>query len=311
MAAAESAGQTPGPGQVFLDHVGWFVADIDRAEANFTRLGFTLTPFSAQNNADPLGGAAKAAGTGNHCAMLGQGYLEILTAIPGMVTPLAEQLRAGIARYNGIHLIALTIDDAEAAGRRLEEHGFAPEPVVHLRRPVETADGGAAEVAFSVVRLAPGAMPEGRVQMLVQRTPELAWQDRFITRDNGVTGLFGVLLCVTDPAEAADRFARYAGKSAAGDQAYSSVQLDRGRLGFVTPDRCRELLPEAGIPCTPFIAAIGLAALDPAATGKFMSGRGVDTAAGADGLVHVPAMEAMGATLVIHPAGEEWPPSAG
>lgn len=302
--------QTPGPGQIFLDHVGWFVPDIARAEAAFARLGFNLTPYVAQHNADPGGGPPKPAGTGNHCAMLETGYLEILTAVPGMETPLADQLRAGVARYTGLHLIALTTDDAEAARERLAKSGFAPDETVLLRRPVETADGGEAEVSFSVVRLPHGTMPEGRVQMLSQNTPELCWQDRFITRDNGITGLSGVLLCVTDPAEAAGRFARYAGRRATGSDEYSEVQLDRGRLGFATPDRCRDLLPDVGIPCTPFIAAVGIGAGDPLVTRKYFSAHGIDSAMDTDGLVYVPAIEAMGATLVIHSDDMEWPPVA-
>jgi len=303
---AEKA-QTPGPGQIFLDHVGWFVPDIGRAEAAFTRLGFTLTPYVAQHNADPAGGPPKPAGTGNHCAMLESGYLEILTAVPGMETPLAEQLRAGVSRYTGLHLIALTVDDAEAARARLAKAGFAPDETVHLRRPVEAADGGEAEVSFSVVRLPPGTMPEGRIQMLRQNTPELCWQDRLITRDNGITGLSGVLLCVTDPSEAAERFARYAGCKASGSGEYRAVQLDRGRLGFATPDRCRELLPEVGIPCIPFIAAVGLRSADLAATKKYFSAHGIDTVGDTDDPLYVPAMEAMGAMLVIHSNDSEWP----
>lgn len=305
-----SGGQTPGPGEVFLDHVGWYVPDIDRAEAAFTRLGFTLTPFAAQQNADPAGGPPQPAGTGNHCAMLETGYLEVLTAIPGQETPLAEQLRAGIARYTGVHLIALTVADAEAARGRLEREGFNPEPTVHLRRPVVTADGGEAEVAFSVIRLAPGAMPEGRIQTVVQHTPELAWQDGFITRENGISGLSGVLICVNDPSQAADRFARYTGCTAAASGEYGSVQLDRGRLGFATPARCRELLPDVGIPCTPFIAAVGLVNPDPMTTRTCLSGHGIGTAVDADDLVHIPAMVAQGATLVVHPPDVQWPPAA-
>ncbi|MHA1107973.1 MAG: VOC family protein [Alphaproteobacteria bacterium] len=302
-------GQTPGPGEIFLDHVAWFVPDIARAEAAFTNLGFTLTPFVAQHNADPGGGPPIPAGTGNHCAMLETGYMEILTAIPGMETKLADQLRTGVARYTGLHLIALTTDDAEATRARLQEAGFEPGETVHLRRPVEAADGGEAEVSFSVIRVAPKTMPEGRIQMLSQNTPELCWQDRFITRENGVTGLSGMLLCVNDPLEAADRFARYAGRQAAGSGEYRFVQLDRGRLGFATPDRCRKLLPDVGIPCTPFMAAIGLAARDPLDTRRYLTDHGFNSAMDSEGLLYISAMDSMGATLVIHGDDIEWPPA--
>ena len=305
-----AAGQTPGPGKVFLDHVGWFVHDMDRASAAFTRLGFTLTPFVEHNNAGPDGGPGQPTGTGNRCAMLETGYLEVLTSITGVETALAEQLRAGVARYTGLHLIAFSVADADAEHGRLEGEGFGPLPAVHLRRPVETEDGGAAEVAFSVVRLPPGTMAEGRVQLLTQDTPEFAWQERFITRANGVTGLDGVLLCVDDPADSAGRFARFVGREAEGGADYFSLQLDRGRLGFATPARCHELMPRMGIPCTPFIAALGLTSADPAATMSFLARQAVDASREPDGIVRVPPLEAMGATLVIHADGTQWPPAA-
>jgi hypothetical protein len=89
------------------------------------------------------------------------------------------------------------------------------------------------------------------------------------------------------------------------------VQLDRGRLGFATPARCRELLPDVGIPCTPFIAAVGLVNPDPMTTRSCLSGHGIGAAVDADDLVYIPAMEAQGATLVVHPPDVEWPPAAG
>ena len=57
--------QTPSGDQIFLDHVGWFVPDMEAAGRAFEALGFTLTPFVAQHNADPAGGPPNPAGTGN------------------------------------------------------------------------------------------------------------------------------------------------------------------------------------------------------------------------------------------------------
>jgi hypothetical protein len=300
--------QTPGERQVFLDHVGWFVPSIERAGALFERLGFTLTPFVAQHNADPKGGPPVPAGTGNRCAMLRRGYLELLCAVPGLDTPLSRQLDDAVARYPGIHLIALTVGDAERAHRRLNDLGFDPQPPVHLRRPVETPDGGEAEVGFTVLRVPPEKMPEGRVQMLTQNTPDLVWQDRFLARENGVTGLGGVLLCVADPQEAATRYARFAGKSAVGDRHYMSVELDRGRLGFATRRRAQEFMPGVAIPALPFMAAVGLQAADPDRTRRFFEGRSiVPMDEGADWLC-VDPVDAGGGALMIRAGAEAWPP---
>lgn len=285
---------------------------MEQAAAAFGRLGFALTPLVAQTNADPAGGPPVQAGTGNRCAMLRRGYLEILAAVPGLETPLVQQLQTALARYTGLHLIAFTVADAAAAHARITDDGFHPLAMVHLRRPVETPDGAGAddgEAVFSVVRLPPGEMAEGRIQMLTQHTPELVWQDRFITRDNGIAALSGVLLCMDDPAEAAGRFARFTGRRAAGGGDYFFLALDRGRLGFATPDGCRTMLPGLRIPSSPFMAAVAFEAPDAALCRRRLESAGV-AVADLHGMLRVGANDAMGAEMVIHGPAGHWPPGA-
>jgi len=301
--------QTPKAGEVYLDHVGWFVPDMTTAGAAFERLGFTLTPFVAQSNADPAGGPPKQAGTGNRCAMLRRGYLEILAAVEGADTPLVHQHRAAVARYVGVHLLAFTVADARAAHARLAAEGFAPLDPVHLRRPI-AAERGEAEVAFTVVRVPPAKMPEGRIQFLTQETPDLVWQKRLIARDNGIAALAGALICVADAEEAAARYARFLGRSARGDGDYASIALDRGRLGFATPARCRALLPGINFVQPPVIAAVALAADDVAAARLFCRSRGIPIAFGGDSRFCVDPGAAMGAALLVHGPDDVWPPAS-
>src|SRR5947209_14862560 len=129
--------QLPSPGAVFLDHVAHFVPEMNAAAAALERCGFCLTPFTAQTNrAD---GRPVPAGTGNRCAMLRQGYVEILTATAD--TDLARQLRERIADHVGLHLAAFSSADTAAEHRRLAAAGFPTVPLVELRRPVTTEAG--------------------------------------------------------------------------------------------------------------------------------------------------------------------------
>lgn len=301
-------GQLPEPGQVFLDHVAWFVPDMAAAELSFDRLGFTLTPYTPQNNAGPDGPVA--AGTGNRCAMLDAGYLEILTSVPGSETALSRQLDAAMGRYSGVHLLAFATADAEAEGRRLEALGFHTLPVVHLRRPVEDA-GEDAEAAFTVLRLAPGAMAEGRIQFLTHHTPDLVWRPRFMAADNAVSGLSGVVIAVDDVADAARRYGDFTGRAPVSGGDNAVIALDRGSLILAGPENCRALVPGMELPAMPFIAAVMLESSDMAATGEYLKGRGVDVRAldpgAGPGALLVPAAHALGASLVIHPAGWPWP----
>src|SRR6185369_183631 len=91
-----AAAQAPKPGKLTLDHIAHFVPDLDNASPALEKLGFTLTPFSAQSHRLEPGGPLLPAGTGNRCIMLKRGYLECLA--PTGDTTVANQLRTAIQR---------------------------------------------------------------------------------------------------------------------------------------------------------------------------------------------------------------------
>jgi hypothetical protein len=304
------APQTPSGDGVFLDHVGWFVPDMDKMAETMEKLGFILTPFVAQHNADPNGGPPIPAGTGNRCAMLQRGYLEFLAAIPETDTPLSQQLNTALARYHGLHLVAFTIDDSEGAHTQLQSGGFTPLAPVHLRRPLTLGDGSEAEVAFTVLRVPPETMPEGRVQMLRQETPDLVWQDHIIARDNGIVALGGVILCVDDVEEVSGRFSRFTGKAIDGEGDYRSLSLDRGRLGFATRAALAGYLPDVEVPTTPFMAAVCLQSGDLNKTQQFLSEADVVTSPLSDHVLLISPDDAAGAAIIIFDENDIWPPKA-
>ena len=144
--------QLPGRGEMYLDHVGWMVPDMDAATRAFTRLGFALTPYSPHGNHDPETGRIVPQGSANRLAMLERGYLEILTPVAGADTAMARHLKDSMGRYVGVHLIAFGVADADAEAERLAGAGFRLQPTVHLRRTIEAADGSEVQVAFTVIR---------------------------------------------------------------------------------------------------------------------------------------------------------------
>lgn len=205
---AEWKDQRPPAGGLCLDHIAHFVPDIERASAALERLGFALTPFSLQQHRTTPGGPLEPAGSGNRCVMLRRGYLEFLT--PTSDTPVAQRMRAAIDRYVGEHLICFGTSESARLHRHLEEGGFQPLPPVALQRQIGTEDGGEGTARFTVLRVAPEAMPEGRVQVVEHHTPELLWQGRWLDHRNGAEALLASIVCVADVADTADRFARFA-----------------------------------------------------------------------------------------------------
>jgi hypothetical protein len=246
--------QRPAPGDLVLDHVAHWVPDAPAACAALAALGFTVTPFSAQSTGDP----PVPAGTGNHCVMLEKGYLEFLA--PTADTPNAATLRAGIARYVGVHLIAFGTAAPADDHARLAARGFAPLEPVALSRLIGTQDGER-RAHFTVVRTAAGTMEEGRVQFVEQITPEHLWQKRWLGHANGATDLRRVELCVADPAAAVARFARYTGLVPGSRHGAPALATARGELVFRDPAATRAYL---GIepPCLPWIAGYVLGCAD-------------------------------------------------
>ena len=245
--------QLPLGAEIFLDHVGHFVLrDCAAARAALVRAGFAPTPVSIQANPDPAGGPPLPSGTGNTTAMLARGYLEVL--FKAADTALGRELDGGLARYPGVHLAAFAVADAGAGHRRLAEAGFAMQPLVEMQRPVDTAQGPGI-AAFTIARLMPGQMPEGRIQMLTHRTEATVWQPRWLAHPNGARGLAGLTIAVADVTEAAARFARFTGRPAAPCEDGQAIALDRGRIELVTADGFSRRYPELAIPSLPFIGA--------------------------------------------------------
>jgi Glyoxalase-like domain len=258
--------------EIFLDHVAHFVADADSAARALARVGFTTTQPSIQVNPDTGGGPPQPTGTGNVTAMLDRGYIEFLFKTAD--TPLAKQFDTAMARYRGLHLVAFAVADAAGTHARLATAGFALQPVVDMQRPVETSDGNGI-AAFSIVRLQPGEMPEGRIQALTHRTESTVWQERWLTHRNGATGLLDAVIVEPDVGEAAARFARFLGRPAAFDRFGQSITLDRGRVQFMSSLMLAEALPGLEIPALPFVCAYGIAVKSLAATAASLDAGGI------------------------------------
>lgn len=246
--------QLPAGGEIFLDHVGHFVRDPEAASRALLRTGFAPMPTSIQVSPDGAGGTVLT-GTGNVTAMLARGYIEALFKTAD--TDLSRDFDAAIARYAGLHLAAFSVADAEQAHERLPTQGFRVRPLVHMQRPVET-ETGEEMASFTVARLEPGVMPEGRIQKLTHHTERTLWQTRRLSHPNSASGLLDLVIAVADVEEAAQRYARFTGRAAVPTAGGAMLRLDRGGVLLVTHDALMEIMPEVGIPTLPCIAGYAI-----------------------------------------------------
>lgn len=266
-----ASAQSPPVGTINLDHLAYFVPDQDACAAALHALGFAPTPFSLQYHRLEPDAPLVEAGTGNHCAMLREGYLEFLAPLAD--TPVAATLRNAIDRYVGVHSIVFGSADAAADHTRLAHAGFAPAPVIDLRRTVGTASGDGI-ARFSVVRVPPGTMAEGRIQYCQHHTQELVWQTRWLDHPNCVTGLRSVFVAVEDLDAVAERYRRFTGIEASAEADVRRFSTHRGRVELYAP---AALAAHLGLraPTLPWIAGCELASSDVARTHRVLANRGL------------------------------------
>lgn len=246
----ESDRRLPNGDEVFLDHVGHFVRDPDAARRALERVGFAPTPTSIQVDLAVTVGT-QLTGTGNITAMLSRGYIEVLFKTAD--TSLGRELDAWLARHAGLHLAAFAVADVQQAYDRLGNVGFRMRPLVRMQRPVETEDGDDI-AAFSVARVKPEEMPEGRVQMLTHHTEQTVWQQRWLAHPNTALALIDAVIAVADIDEAAQRYARFTGRAVTATSAGRYLRLDRGGVLLVSHQGLREILPEVATATVPFMA---------------------------------------------------------
>src|SRR5262249_33663659 len=135
----------------------------------------------------------------------------------------------------GLHLAAFSTADAAIEHRRLAAFGFPVLPLVDMRRPVPRGTGED-WARFTIARIAPGIMPEGRVQFLTHHTEELVWREPFLDHPNGARMLAALWIAAADPAEPAERFARFIGRPSLRKGEVTIIPLERGTVCIATPE---------------------------------------------------------------------------
>jgi hypothetical protein len=277
-----------------LDHVGIAVADLDRASAQFKRLGFTLTP-RGYHTAPPAapGGPRPLFGTGNHCAMLRRGYLELI----GITDPAYQgRLRADIARHEGIHIIAFGIEDAVATAREMRRTGLDVAEPRRLERPIEE-EGGSHLAQFDIIDSPPSLLPEAHIFAIHHASRDLLWKPELLQHPNGALSLDSLTVAVANPAEFAGRLGRFLSLPPARNEAGLELELKlvAGRVRVVGADwLARQGLGKT--PGLPYVAGVGLAVADLTDTAGVLTRSGVAFQRRKDALIVHPR-EACGAFL--------------
>ncbi|GGJ39094.1 VOC family protein [Neoroseomonas lacus] len=254
---------------VALDHVGVAARDLGPLTAAYERLGFALSPIAQQSGKRRPDLPVEPWGSGNRCAFLKHGYIELIAILDPALYD--NTLNAFLARYPGMHILALAITDEEANLARMRAAGIDIPGIAWLERPVE-AGGPIAKFA----RLPFPDPPEGRVQLIRHLTPELVWNPKWMDHANKAEALEEVILSTTTPADTATRISRLSGLPVEPDPAGGYLLRLPGaaaaagpfapvmetRIRILTETALASVLPGVIAPASPFMAGMVIRTAD-------------------------------------------------
>ena len=249
-----------------LDHLGVAVRDLSQARASYTKIGFNLTDLSIHSGQPAADGKVQPLGSGNHCAMFRQGYMELIGVVdpdkPSSVGPFLKSRQGGF-------ITALGCDNADAAyGAAAQDFPTAQRPVA-LERLVIEPDGSSEKAQFRNILMGAG-FPETRLLLIQHLTRDVVWREREMVHPNGVVALIGARFLVADATEAALRYGRLIGARPETKRWGTELDLSGQTLQFFSE-------PEKGAPeahCPSLYGAV-FAVLDLGKTEALFASNGV------------------------------------
>jgi len=279
-----------------LDHVVHAVRDLDGAAEFYRRAGFTV----GARNHHPWG-------THNHIVQLPGFFIELLTVAEpeklgddGISELFGKFNRDFIARGEGLSLLILESQDAQADANNFAEAGIAGSEPLRFERDGKRPDGTPVKLAFSLAFAANATASAIRFATCQQHYPDNFWNPAFQRHANGVTGIAGVVMVAGKPADHRFFLSSYSGVPnidfAPGKL---SVETPRGEIAIMDPVGFRSRFGSAAPATTSGVrlAAIRFAVADLEATEAVLRAANVAFAESAGQLV-IGGTTAMGATLV-------------
>jgi catechol 2,3-dioxygenase-like lactoylglutathione lyase family enzyme len=276
-----------------IDHAVVMVRDLDKAAANWKRLGFTVS----------LRGTHSAKmGSGNTTIMLDPDYIELLGVL--VETEHNAPARAFLERREGIERIAFTAVDSAAGAEEIRARGFEPLGPTDFERPVTLPDRSLSAAKFRIFQWPIEQAPAGvRIFACQHKTRETVWIPELMKHANGAKRLRQVLVVSPEPAKDAAHLARMIDRDVKtepdGAVAVPSGS-DRADFVFLTKDQLGQRYPDISLAGLPERGGAGLviATSDLAAAEQAIDGSGVRSA----GAVCVAPHAANGTLLAFVPA---------
>lgn len=262
-----------------LDHAGVAVKSLDRGRDAFARLGFQLTARSIHSGSASAGAPVTLWGSGNHCAMFREGYLEIIGLTDATIYSSVKDM---VARYEGLHIVAIGSGNADAAYAEFQKAGAPVEAPRALERdaPFGPDNREMRRAKFRNMYVERNAFTEGRFIFIEHLTRDVLWQRHLLNHPNGAVGIDAVYFVVADPEATARKFAPLFSERIERLPGVVKLTLDRGTFWLTGEKAWRMRVPGSFVPPVPSPAGFGIRVESIEATRKYLDSAGVRVHAG-------------------------------
>ena len=272
-----------------IDHLVIVVADLDRAEAMYRRLGFTLSPRARHS---------EQMGTANHTIMLQGDYFELL----GVRAPTESNARwrDALARGEGLAGLAVQTSGALAAQQAWQQQGYAPSDVRAFSRVVERPSGKM-DAKFEIVSLPNGTLPGASIFACAQLTRDAVWLPELMEHPNTACAVRKFTIATRDPAGDAATWSRaLPGSALKTIDGGAQIRAARNAIDLIDPETARRRGGVTGPTDRPRAVAIEFAVQDVAACRAALAQGGVSAEPDGDRTA-VSARDACGVALAFAP----------
>jgi catechol 2,3-dioxygenase-like lactoylglutathione lyase family enzyme len=280
-----------------LDHIVHAVHDLDGAAELYRRMGFTI----GARNKHPWG-------THNYIVQCPGTFIELLTvAEPDKLggdpisTLFGRFNQDYLARGEGLSLLVLESNDADADVEAFRRDGISGSDVVRFEREARRPDGTPIKVGFSLAFARDKNAPTVQFMTCQQHYPENFWNPAFQDHANGAQEIRGVVMVANDPEQNRAFASAYTGsRDFYVEPGEVSLWLPRGSFSLMTPKRFAAAFGGPVRAAGDYLQAIRFAVTDIEAASDLMQTNGVKTRNHREGFV-IDASDALGATLSFEP----------
>ncbi len=184
-----------------IDHLLVGVDKLEESRHHYLRLGFQLTPR----------GRHIGWGTANYCVMFPDDYLELIGVVDKNED--TNGLDAFLEKGEGGLGLAFRSDEIQRTADSLSALGCKFDGPTELRRILEL-DNGDVMPAFELLRYGSEVTPGIASFVCDHKTPEIVWQEKWLTHANGAKGIKRIVYAMPDPSDHVTDFSRFFGEDA-------------------------------------------------------------------------------------------------